>query len=194
MLRRIPVLVLVVAGLVAGSAVTASAATVAPDTWAPKFCGAIDQYETALSHGADNLSSSLAGATNLKKTRAQLVAFLGKMQAAAKTAKSKMQAAGVPSSTNGSKIAAKFVSALGSSADVFGQAKSQAAGVSTSSPSAFEKQASKIGSDLTKAGDRINTTFDDVASLDSQGELATALHATPACAFLNGTTDTTSSS
>jgi hypothetical protein len=184
MLRRMSVVVLVVVGLVAGAAVNASAATVSPSTWAPKFCGTIDQYETTLSKGAENLNTSLAGTTKLTNARTQLVAFLGKMQAAAKTATSKMQAAGVPSSANGAQIAGKFVSALDASVGAFAKAKSAVTKVSTSSPAAFKKQATKVGTDLSKAGDRLSSTFDHIASLDSKGELASALQAEPTCSFL----------
>jgi hypothetical protein len=191
--RRVSVVALVVAALVIGAVGSASAATVSPEDWAPKFCSTIDSYQKTISTESEDLTSTLSGVTNLKQGRAEIVAFLGKMVTAAKTAKNHMKAAGVPSSTNGSKIAAKFVSALDQSTKVFSEAKAQASKVSVKTPAAFEKQGTKVGTDLQKAADQLGKGFDGVSELDTKGELQTAAQASPECAFLSSGSSTTES-
>jgi hypothetical protein len=183
--RRASLTALVVVGLLVGAlSSSASAATVPPSEFAPKFCAALATYQDALGNGGDKLQSSLEGVTNLKKARAKLVAFLGKMSTAAKQAKSDVQAAGEPSSTSGAEIAGKFVTALDESSALFAKAKAQAAKVSTSSPAAFQKQGTKVATDLGKAATRLSATFDDLATLDSNGELVGAFQAEPSCSTL----------
>jgi hypothetical protein len=171
-------------GLVGVAAPGASAATVSPSEWAPKFCTALTDYQSTLTSGSDDLTSSLAGTTNLKKARAKLVSFLGKMSDAAKTAKKDVQAAGEPSSANGDEIAGTFVSALGQSSTIFNKAKAQAAKVSTSNPAAFQKQGIKVGTDLSKAATTLADTFTGIQTLDSDGELGAALQADSSCSEL----------
>jgi hypothetical protein len=182
--RRVFVTAVLAVGSVGVAAPSASAATVSPAEWAPKFCSALTDYQSTLSKGSDDLTTSLAGTTNLKKARAKLVSFLGKMSKAAKTAKGDLQGAGSPSSANGSEIAGKFVTALGQSSDIFSKAKAQAAKVPTSSPTAFQKQGVKVGTDLSKAATKLADTFTDIATLDTDGELSIALQADSSCTQL----------
>jgi hypothetical protein len=183
--RRVCLTALVVVGLLVGAmGGAASAATVEPSEWAPNFCSTLSTYQDTLAKGSDDLTSSLSGVTNLKKARAKLVAFLGKMTNAAKTAKSDLQDAGAPSSANGSEIAGKFVTALDQSSDIFAKAKAQAAKVSTSNAAAFQKQGIKVGTDLSKAATKLSATFTDLGTLDSDGELSTALLADSSCSNL----------
>ena len=183
--RRVSVTALVVIGLLAGAlGSTASAATVSPSEFAPKFCSALATYQDTLDSGSDQLQSSLGGVTNLKKARAKIVAFLGKMSTAAKQATSDVQAAGEPSSAGGSEIAGKFVTALDDSSALFTKAKAKAAKVSTSNPAAFQKQGAKVATDLGNAAIRLSSTFDDLATLDANGELVGAFQAEPSCSNL----------
>jgi hypothetical protein len=183
--RRVSVTAVIVMGLVAGAlSSTASAATVPPSEFAPEFCSALAKYQDTLESGSDQLQSSLEGVTNLKKARAKIVAFLGRMSGAAKQAKSDVQDAGEPSSAGGSEIAAKFVTALDDSSTLFAKAKAQAAKVSTSSAAAFQKQGAKVATDLGKAATRLSATFDDLATLDANGELVGAFQAEPSCSNL----------
>jgi hypothetical protein len=186
--RRVLIAAVLTVALVGVAAPGASAATVSPSEWAPKFCSTLTTYQEKLSTGSDDLTTSLSGTTNLKKARATLVAFLGKMSGAAKTAQRDLQKAGSPSSANGSKIAAKFVAALGQSSDIFAKAKAQAAKVSTSNPTAFQKQGVKVGTDLSAAATKLADTFAGISTLDTDGELATAMQADSSCSSLFGST------
>ena len=86
-IRRIPVVAFVVVGLVAGATTGASAATVSPSTWAPKFCTALEDYQTTISDKSEQMTTALEGVTDLSEGRARIVSFLGEMVTAAKTAK-----------------------------------------------------------------------------------------------------------
>jgi hypothetical protein len=183
--RRVAVTAVVVVGLLAGAlGSAASAATVEPSEWAPEFCSTLATYQDTLTTGNDELTSSLEGVTNLKKARAKIVAFLGTMTTAAKTAKRDLQDAGAPSSTNGAKIAGAFVTALGQSGDLFAKAKAQAAKVSTSNPAAFQKQGAKVATNLGTAATKLSETFTGLPTLDSKAELSQALLAEPSCSNL----------
>jgi len=110
--RRISLVALVVVGLVAGAAGGASAATVSPSEWAPSFCTAVIKYQTTLSTKGDALSTSLDAVDDLATGRDQIASYLAEMSDAAKTAKTEVKEAGVPSSPNGTKIVALFTGGL----------------------------------------------------------------------------------
>ncbi|HLM18340.1 MAG TPA: hypothetical protein VK549_11005 [Acidimicrobiia bacterium] len=171
-------------GLLATSIPTAHAATVSPSTWAPKFCGAIEKYQTTISDAQDEMDTALEGVTNLTEGRAQIVSFLGEMVTAAKTAKRAIERAGNPSSPNGAKIEAQFVKALDASADIFTDAKAKAAEISTKSPTAFAKQGKQVGVDLTNAGEKLSSGFSGIGKLDKGKKLEAAVRAAPECEFL----------
>jgi hypothetical protein len=194
MIRRVILTSALAAVLVAMSFSTAQAGTVSTDTWAPKFCKAVTQYEQTLEDQSSTFQSNLGSSTNLKAVRAKLVSFLATMEKAANTAKQQIQRAGAPSATNGTKISAKFVSALGKSASVFADAKDQAAKVSTASPKAFEKQATQVGTDLEKAGKSLSAEFGNIKQLDTSKKIQTSLQAAPECSALTTGSSSSSSS
>jgi hypothetical protein len=183
-IRRFSVVALVVVGLVAGATTCASAATVSPSTWAPRFCTALEDYQTTISDKSDQMTTALEGVTDLSEGRAQVVSFLSEMVTAAKAAKRAIARAGSPSTPNGGKIEALFVKALDASAGIFSDAKAQAAKISVKSKAAFAKEGKQVGVDLQDAGDRIGKSFGGVGKLDTGKKLETAIKATPECAFL----------
>ena len=183
-IRRLSVVALVVVGLVAGATTGASAATVSPSTWAPKFCTALEDYQTKISDASEQMTTALEGVTDLSEGRARIVSFLGEMVTAAKTAKRAIERAGLPSSPNGGKIEALFVKALDASSGIFSDAKAQAAKISIKSKAAFAKEGKQVGVDLQEAGDRIGKSFGGVDKLDTGKKLEVAIKAAPECAFL----------
>lgn len=184
MIRRLCCTGALALALLATSVPAAHAATVSPSTWAPKFCTAIEDYQTTISDASEQMQTALADVTDLAEGRSQLVSFLGDMVTAAKTAKRAVQQAGAPSSPNGAKIEAKFVDALDASAGIFADAKAQAAKVSIKSPAAFAKQGKQVGADLQDAGDKLGEGFSGIGKLDKGKKLETAVRAAPECAFL----------
>jgi hypothetical protein len=182
--RRCSVVALVVTGLLAAAVPAAHAATVSPSKWAPKFCTAIDDYQTTISDAQEQMDAATDGVTDLTEGRAQIVSFLGDMVTAAKTAKSQVASAGNPSSPNGAKIEATFVKALGASAGVFADAKANAAKISTKSQTAFAKEGKQVGVDLTDAAEKLSASFSGIGKLDKGKKLEAAVRAAPECEFL----------
>lgn len=183
-IRRLSVTTFVIVGLVATSVGSASAATVSPSKWAPKFCTAIDDYQTTISETTEQMQTALQSVTDLSEARGQIVSYLGSMVAAAKTAKRGVERAGVPSSPNGAKIEAKFVDALDESADIFTDAKAQAAKISTTDAAAFAKEGKQVGTDLQDAGTELSASFGGIGKLDKGKKLEAAVRAADECAFL----------
>jgi hypothetical protein len=184
MIRRLCFVGALALALLATSVPAADAATVSPSTWAPKFCTAIEKYQTTITDAQDQMTTALDGVTNLSEGRAQIVSFLGEMVTAAKTAKTAVARAGNPSSPNGAKIEAQFVKALDASAGVFTDAKAKAAKISTKSPTAFAKEGKQVGVDLTDAGEKLSAGFGGIGKLDKGKKLEAAVRAAPECAFL----------
>ena len=184
MLRRLCITSCLVLGLVGASLGTAHAATVPPGKWAPKFCTAIDDYQSTISTQSDAVDTALTGVTDPKSGRDQLVSYLGKMVVAAKTAARALNRAGSPSTPNGSKIAAKFVAGLSASAKLFANAEAKAAKLSTTDVTAFSVDGKKLGQDLSDAAQQLSTSFSGIGKLDKGKKLEAAVKAAPECAFL----------
>src|SRR5262249_52794185 len=101
MMRRLCVTSALVAAIVVSPISAAGAQSAPAETWVPKVCTTLQQYQQTISDENDALTTSLQSVTSLKKARAKLVAFLGKAVDAAKTAKQQVQASGAPFVTNG---------------------------------------------------------------------------------------------
>jgi hypothetical protein len=186
MLRRALVITCVTVGLVAASFGSAQAATVSPDTWAPKFCTALETWSTTISDEGASLQTTLAGESgDLKAARNELVSFLGSSIAATKTALTALKKAGAPSSPNGDKIAAKFVAGLTAVSKEFTKAKAKAASISTTNATKFKATGQEIQQDLDNADSKVSASFDGIDKLDTGKKLETAIKAAPECAFLS---------
>jgi hypothetical protein len=183
-IRRLSIVAFVLVGLVAGATTGASAATVSPSTWAPKFCTAVIEYQTTLSTDGDALSTSLDTVTDLASGRDQIASYLADMASAAKTAKTEVKEAGVPSSPNGAKIVALFTGGLDASAKVFSNAQSEAKKLPTTSPTAFKTKGKQLSQSLSDAADELGKRFGDFPKLDKGKKLRTAVEAAPECSEL----------
>jgi hypothetical protein len=171
-----------------GTAAPASAATVAPTEWAPKFCSTLESFQQKLQSDGAAADAALSGqVTNLKQAKSQLVSFLNQSAANAKHALQGLQQAGTPNAPNGAKIAAAFSSAFRAAQGLYASAASSARSLSTTNLSKFEATTKKITAALYKGGDAIAASFTDIATLDTDGAIRSAMHATPACAFLGAT-------
>ncbi len=192
MCRKLVMVACLSVAMVLTSVVPASAASVAPSTWAPKFCSTLDSFQQKLQSDGSAADKALSGqATDLKAAKAQLVAFLNKAVTNTKRAVQQLQKAGTPKTPNGAKIAAKFVSALQSAQSLFASAATTAASLSTTKLSKFESTSQRITAALNRGGTAIDKSFTDVKALDTSGVLTQTLQNAPACAFLNGTGSTT---
>jgi hypothetical protein len=185
LLHRLAITLCVVVGLLGASVAPAQAASVAPDTWAPKFCTALAQWQTTISTQSEGLTTALEGVDDLETGRTQIAAYLGKMVVASKLAAKQLQRAGSPSTPNGAKIAAKFVAGLRIAAKEFASAKASAAKLPTATVAAFAKQGKKLSVKLSDAGQAVTKSFSGIAKLDKGKKLEGAVKAAPECAFLS---------
>ncbi len=180
--RRLSVVVLVVASLMAGSALSASAAT-APNTWATKFCTAFTKWQktvTSESSKADNALGVTSGG-DLSAIRAEFVNFLASDVAATKAVVKAIDNAGAPDVANGSKIQSKILAGFRSTSDVFAGARSDASALSTTDAASFVTDATKIETNLNSAADGFTSAFSDAQTLDKSNELGAALTKAKAC-------------
>ncbi len=185
--RRLFVTIGVVVVLVVVPLASAHAAT-SPNTWAPKFCQALQQWQTTLTSESKTANTTLgkAAAGDLTGIRNEFVRFLGKDVAATQTAIRSIKKVGAPSSANGSKIQRKVIASFQSASDVFAEAKTSASNLSTTDATSFVTDATKIQQDLNGASDAFQTNFSTVQKLDSKGEIGQAITSAKACKFLTG--------
>ncbi len=194
--RRTSLVALVVVGLVAGAASGASAATVSPSKWAPKFCTALDEWQTTISAKGDALTSALDGVDGtgqtpeaiLSSARDQIASFLGDMVDATDEATDAIKRAGTPSSPNGKKIAAVFVAGFKAVSKEFAKAQTSAKQLPTDSVTEFKAKGEALGQALSDSGSKLGEGFSAVDKLDKGKKLENAVKAAPACAFLDTST------
>lgn len=190
--RRISLVALVVVGLVAGVATGASAKTVSPSSWAPKFCTALSDWQATITEKGDALSTELDGidttGTDQKQIltdgRDQIAAFLSDMVDATDDATSTIKGAGAPSTPNGAKIAAVFVTGFKAISKEFAKAQAKAEQLPTDSVTAFKTKGKQLGQALSDSGDTLGKGFSSIDKLDKGKKLEAAVKAAPECAFL----------
>jgi hypothetical protein len=184
MIRRISCVVALAVALLATSVPAASAATVAPSKWAPKFCTAFLNVRSTVTSKADALKTQLDSVTDLTVARDTIVASLGEMADAADLATNKVKAAGTPSFENGAKISAFFVKGLKSASKNYRQAQSEAKQLPTDNAGTFRTKGEDISNTLASSGDELGANFAAALKLD-KGKLLAALREAPACAPLS---------
>jgi hypothetical protein len=185
MFRRALLIAVVVAALVAVAVPAAYAKTVAPSKWAPKFCTALQDWQTTISDKGDALTTELESVTDLKEGRDKIASFLGDMVAATKDATSAIKDAGNPSSPNGAKISAVFVKGFKAITKEFQKAQDEAEQLPTSSAAEFKAKGEKLGQALSDSGDELSKSFSSIGKLDKGQKLESAVKAAPECAFLD---------
>jgi hypothetical protein len=190
--RRLSVVALVVVGLVAGATTGATAATVPPSTWAPKFCTAFTNWQTTISAKSDELSSAIDQAATagqspkaiLSNARDQIASFLGDMVDATDDATSAIKAAGAPSSANGAKISAVFVSGFKAISKSFADSQDQAQQLPTNSVQKFKVKGKELGVSMSEYGETLSKNFSSIGKLDKGKKLTAAVKAAPECASI----------
>ena len=172
----------------------ARATTVAPSTWAAKFCGALSTFQQRLSSDGTQADAVLSGnITNLTQAKTTLATFMGRAVKDTDTAITSLKSAGTPSVPNGSKIAGQFMSAFQNARSLFTSAKTQAQRLPTKTLSGFENGTQKVTADLNKGAQGLSAKFGNIQQLDTNGKISAALHSEPACAFLQGSSQSSQS-
>lgn len=194
MIRRLCCTGALALGLLATSIPAASAATVSPDKWAPKFCTAVTDWQSTISQKSDELSTALDGVDTgaqspkdvLTSARDQIASFLGDMVDATDHAVSQIKAAGNPSSPNGAKIEATFVKGYQAISKEFAKAETSAKKLPTSSVAAFKTKGKQLGQALSDSSDTLSKGFSSIGKLDKGKKLEAAVKAAPECASISG--------
>jgi hypothetical protein len=163
----------------------ATAATVSPDDWAPKFCTAMSNWQTTITDKGDAMQTELQSVTDLHTGRDQIAAFLGDMVDATDTAVGAIKDAGTPSTPNGAKISAVFQKGFKAISKVFAKAEAQAEKLPTSTTKAFQAKGKQLGKALSTSSNELGKGFSSIGKLDKGKKLETAVKAAPECAFLN---------
>jgi hypothetical protein len=170
----------------------ASAKSLPAAQWVPRFCAALSTFQSHLASDGTRADAVLSGdITSLAEAKSALVAFMGRAVRDADAALSALGHAGTPNTVNGAKIAARFVKGFQTVRGLYGSARTAAQHLATKTFGAFESGTKSITSALEKGGRSIESSFASIQLLDKGGTLGAALRAEPTCAFLQGTTPTT---
>ena len=193
MIRRLCCTAALALGLLVAYVPAAHAATVPPSTWAPKFCTAMQDWQTTIQDKGTELSTALDGVDTTGKSpkailtaaRNKISSFLGDMVKATDQATKEIKQAGAPSSPNGDKISAVFVKGFQAISKEFAKAQSQAKQLPTNSAKAFKTKGKQLGQALSDSGTTLGKGFGQIGTLDEGKQLEAAVKAAPECAFLN---------
>jgi hypothetical protein len=184
MIRRLLCAGGLAAALLVTSVPAADAATVSPDKWAPKFCTALDNWQTTIQEKGSSLGTELTGETDLDAARDKIAGYLGDMVDATDDAAAAIKKAGAPSSTNGAKISAVFVKGFKAVSKEFASAQKKAEKLSTASPAQFQAEGTALGNAISGSSDELGKNFSAIGKLDKKQELTKAVKAAPECSSL----------
>jgi len=192
MIRRLCCTGALALGLLATSAPAAHAATVSPSKWAPKFCTALEDWQSTIQEKGGELTSALQGVDAnaqsseaiLSDARDQISSFLDDMVAVTDSTTDKIKRAGSPSSPNGAKIAATFVNGFKAISKEFAKTQARAEKLPTNSVAAFKTKGQQLGQALSDSGDTLSAGFGNIGKLDKGKKLEAAVKAAPECKFL----------
>jgi hypothetical protein len=115
----------------------ASAAGVAPATWAKSVCTALAPWRTQLDTLTDQTQQQLTSSTTPEQAKQNLLGLLDGAATASETARRKVADAGTPGVDHGSDIAARFVASLQTARDAYAHARAAVAGLDASDAQAF---------------------------------------------------------
>ena len=163
------------------AAASSAPSTVSVEQWVGSVCTSVGNWQKKLQQAPD-----LSNASDLDSTKTAITDFLGSVVSATDTMIGEVKAAGVPDTKDGEAIASALTGALESVNQSFQKAQSDVEGLSTSDPSAFATGLSKVGEDLTTAGSKVGSTFDELATKYPAADLSKAAQNEPACSAITG--------
>lgn len=143
--------------------------------WAEKVCKSVEPDIQALGKTPD------IDATNMQKTKDNMVEFLGRFSTALGHMASSIKDAGDPPVSGAKQDVDKLVTSLESARKTVDEAKSNLDKASVSDPASFQAAFTKVGEDMSKLGD----LEDPTKSLDANKELKDAFDTAPTCKKLD---------
>jgi hypothetical protein len=171
--------------LVALVAAPAGALTDA-DQWADTFCTETANWLTGAQQGVESLSAQANDASLTPADAKGLLAdYLATGVDATKAFGQEVKRAGVPDVKNGPKIEAAVLTGIaGSQAKLVALEKAVKA-LPTKPVKVFQKVSSKVVKDLGKFAEPFSKGVDKAKSLDTSGELGSAINTLPSCGTLD---------
>ena len=182
--RRVLALLLCVSALVlaaSGCGGGTSYSGTTPDTWAAAVCGAVGDWTQGLQADSAQLSSGLAGTTDLKVVKTRFVAFLENAERSSRTMVSAINAAGAPAVKDGAAIQRKLVSGLEGAQERFSRAVERAKKLSTTDPQAFSTGVQALGGDVQKELTAVGSKFNTLGDKYDDSSLNKATSEEPSC-------------
>src|SRR5262249_52744627 len=150
------------------------------------FCTETATWLTNAQHGAETLSAQ-ADDPSLTPADAKglLADYLGTGVDDTKAFGQEVRRAGVPDVKNGPKIQAAILTGIAGSQAKLATLEKTAKALPTKPPRVFQKASSKLGKELGKFADPFTRGVDKAKSLDTTGELTSAINTLPSCAALD---------
>ena len=162
---------------------SASAATISPDRWAPKFCGVVSDWQSSLRNRLQTFETSVRSEPkSVSAAKAVFVKFLDAVLTDTNHAVAALDRTGSPNAPNGKKIEALFVDGLRSAASLFKSAKSEIQHAQIKSLRQLGSLGKTVGAKITKGAAAITKSSAKAEKLDTSGKLAAALGHEPKCA------------
>ncbi len=157
-----------------------------PDVWAATVCGALGTWAQGLKVDSAQLSTSLAGTTDIKVVKTKFVAFLVAAERSSRTMVLRISGAGPPAVKDGAIIQQQLVDGLSGAQASFARAISKAKSLSTTDPTAFGKGVKTLGGDVQKELTAVGDNFTKLGDKYKDGTLNKATSNEPSCAKISG--------
>ena len=158
------------------------------DQWAHTFCTETANWLTGAQQGADDLSAQADDASLTPADAKKLIAdYLATGVDATKSFGQEVKRAGVPDVKNGPKIQAAILAGIAGAQAKLAALEKTAKAMPTKPLVAFQKASSKLGNELGKFADPFTKGVSKAKSLDTSGDLGTAINTLPSCAALDQT-------
>jgi len=157
-----------------------------PEQWADTFCTETATWLTSAQQGANTLSTqandpslTAAGAKKL------LADYLRTGVGATKAFGHEVKRAGAPDVQNGPKIQAAILTGIAGSQVKLAALEKTAKALPTKPLGVFQKASTKLVNQLGKFADPFTKGVDNAKSLDTSGQLGSAINTLPSCTALD---------
>jgi len=156
-----------------------------PEDWGDTFCTDTGNWLAGAQQGAEELSTQ-AEDPNLTAAdgKALIVDYVSTGVDATKAFGQAMKRVGAPDVKNGAKIQASILAGIAGSEAKLVVVEKAAKALPTKSPTAFQKSAAKLSKQLATFSEPFQKGLSKAESLDTSGDLNTALGTLPSCADL----------
>jgi hypothetical protein len=179
--RRPFAMALVAVVALVATAVPAHAAT-KPKKWGAAFCGALTEWATTITDGANDLQIAAAGAViSPTQGKALLVTYLGDAEDATDEFGESLRDAGVPDVAKGARITSTILEGIAGVKALLGSFATQASQLPTTDALTFQNAARPLVAQLEDVSQPFEDAMDEVSELDRKNALGKSLKKVKAC-------------